>query len=429
MTGLTDSPSIVRLNLLVEMLTDFASVPDVDSLLVSVGARARFLVSFSRCVIVLGDSLSDPSRVAIAGERGFPSSATIAELLPLEAILAARALDTTLPAVDDLRRPRVACYPLASASRQFGVVIFTGADEAAYTMADLRIVQVLADACAGVLARLEMGAVLQAMADERGMALVNEQRAHAAADAANRAKDEFLATLSHEMRTPLNAILGWVQTLQRAVTADARMTRGLAAIERSAHDQRRLVEELLEMSRIVLGQVRLEVDAVDLRTIIADALVGIGPAVEAKRLTIETELDEEAVIRGDAARLQQVLWNLLSNAVRFTPPSGTIRVAATRAGDSIAIQVTDTGLGIEPELLPYVFDRFRQGDGSPNRAHGGLGLGLSIVRSITELHGGTVVAESRGTNRGTTMTVTLPAAPEPSACRPLRPAQSPPLSM
>ena len=234
------------------------------------------------------------------------------------------------------------------------------------------------------------------MADERGVALASEQRARADADAANRAKDEFLATLSHEMRTPLNAILGWVQTLQKTAVSGERMSHGLAAIERSANDQRRLIEDLLDMSRIVSGKFRLEIAAVNLRTIIDDALIAIAPAAEAKRLIIETDIDDDTVIRADPPRLQQVLWNLLSNAVKFTPPAGVITVATRRTHESISIQVTDTGIGIAPELLPRVFDRFRQGDGSPSRSHGGLGLGLSIVRNIAELHGGTVVAASPG---------------------------------
>jgi signal transduction histidine kinase len=277
-------------------------------------------------------------------------------------------------------------------------------------MANLRTVQVVTDACAGVIARIEMGAALQSMADERGLALAREQRAHAAAAAANRAKDEFLATLSHEMRTPLNAILGWVQTLQKTGVSGERLIHGLAAIERSANDQRRLVDDLLDMSRIVSGKFRLDIAVANLRTIIDDALIAIGPAAEAKRLVIETDIDGDMVIRADSPRLQQVLWNLLSNAVKFTPPAGVITIAARRARESISIQVTDTGVGIEPELLPYVFDRFRQGDGSPTRFHGGLGLGLSIVRTIAELHGGTVVAASPGRNQGATITMTLPVS-------------------
>jgi len=188
---------------------------------------------------------------------------------------------------------------------------------------------------------------------------------------------------------------------------------GLAAIERSANDQRRLVDDLLDMSRIVSGKFRLEIAVANLRTIIDDALIAIGPAAEAKRLVIETDIDGDMVIRADSPRLQQVLWNLLSNAVKFTPPAGVITIAARRARESISIQVTDTGVGIEPELLPYVFDRFRQGDGSPTRFHGGLGLGLSIVRTIAELHGGTVVAASPGRNQGATITMTLPVSMAP----------------
>ena len=152
----------------------------------------------------------------------------------------------------------------------------------------------------------------------------------------------------------------------------------------------------------------LEIAGANLRTIIDDALTAIRPAADAKHLLIKTDIDNDMVIRADPQRLQQVLWNLLSNSVKFTPPGGVVTVTTRRTNESVTVQVTDTGLGIEPELLPRVFDRFRQGDGSPSRSHGGLGLGLSIVRNIAELHGGTVVAVSRGRNQGTTMTMTLP---------------------
>ncbi len=403
---MADLSDVARLNLLIETLTDFASVSDRERLITSLAASARFLISFSRCVILLGKSVAQPSRIAVIEANGV-SKANLDELLPVEVTLATRALNTMLPAVDDLRRPGAACYPLASLSTPFGVLIFTGG-RVTYTMADLRIVQALADACASVIARIEMGGALQAMADERGLALANEQEAHARADATNRAKDEFLATLSHEMRTPLNAILGWAQTLQRTPPTAQRLQQGLAAIERCANDQRRLIEDLLDTARIVSGHFRLDMAAIDLRTVIDDAVSAIVPAAEAKRLVIAIDADQDVVMRGDAPRLQQVLWNLLANAVKFTPPAGAITVVARRTPESISIQVTDTGVGIPPELLPWVFDRFRQGDGSPSRLHGGLGLGLSIVRHIAELHGGTVVASSPGCDRGTTVTVTLP---------------------
>jgi len=406
---ITELTDVRRLNLLIELLSEFASVLTLDALITSLGARVPFLVSFGRCVLLLGDDIDHPSRVAVVRRHGVPTSSNVRELSALEVALATRTLETTLPALDHLRQPKVACYPLTSLGRPLGVLILTS-DREPYTMADLRIVQLLTDSCGGVVARFQMAAAVQAMADERGLALANERRSHADAIAANCAKDEFLATLSHEMRTPLNAILGWVQTLQDTTAEGARLVHGLSAIQRSANNQRRLIEDLLDMSRIVSGTFRLEIAVVDLRTIIADALVAIGPAAEAKRLVIESAIEGDTLTRGDADRLRQVIWNLLSNAVKFTPLDGAITVRATRTETCISIAVTDTGVGIAPELLPHVFDRFRQGDPSTNRSYSGMGLGLSIVRNIAELHGGTVMAASPGKNRGTTITMVLPVA-------------------
>ena len=238
------------------------------------------------------------------------------------------------------------------------------------------------------------------------------QREHAArldAEAASRAKDEFVATLSHELRTPLNAILGWASILTRAPGDEARTAQAMRAIERSARTQSHLVDELLDVSRLVSGQMRLTLSAVSLNAVIDDALESVRPAAEARKLDLVKRVDGPIrTLRADARRLQQVIWNLPSNAVRFTPAGGRIEISLREVDDQSEIRVTDTGVGIHPDFVPHVFERFRQADSSITRAHGGLGLGLAIVRHLVELHGGTVDAESAGEGRGAAFTVRLP---------------------
>lgn len=225
---------------------------------------------------------------------------------------------------------------------------------------------------------------------------------------ANRLKDDFLATLSHELRTPINAILGWAQILQMGgLTAD-RVHHGLETIVRNSRLQAQLVEDLLDVSRIVTGGVRLDIQQVDVRQVVDHALDAVRPGADAKQLAVLAVVDPGLTLAADPVRLQQVLWNLLSNGVKFTPRGGSVRVSARSAGAEVEISVSDSGVGIQADFLPHVFERFRQADSSPTREHGGLGLGLAIVRHIVELHGGTVAAASEGTGRGTTFTVRLP---------------------
>jgi signal transduction histidine kinase/CheY-like chemotaxis protein len=232
---------------------------------------------------------------------------------------------------------------------------------------------------------------------------------------ANRTKDEFLATLSHELRTPLNAMLGWASLLQKDSSDPARLARGLAVIERNALAQAKIVGDLLDVSRILGGKLVLTVKPTQLPAVVAAALEALRPAAESRGVRLTTELaTEAATIHADAHRLQQVLWNLLSNAVRFTPAGGEVRISARAGARSIVIEVADTGSGIPAEHLPHVFERFRQVDSSLTRSHGGLGLGLSIVRYIVEAHGGTVRAASAGADHGATFTVELPIPVEGS---------------
>jgi PAS domain S-box-containing protein len=247
------------------------------------------------------------------------------------------------------------------------------------------------------------------MAAEREKLLVLEQAARAEADRANRIKDEFLAVLSHELRSPLNPILGWTQLLQNGKLDAARQVEALKTIERNAKLQAQLIEDLLDISRIMQGKLTFTAAPVSLAVVIAAAVETVGLAADAKKLPITLDLDPDvAPILGDAGRLQQVVWNLLTNAVKFTPEGGQVTIALRQLEQAAQMQVIDTGRGIQPQFLPHVFEYFRQEDGSTTRNFGGLGLGLAIVRQIVEMHGGTVWAASEGENRGASFTVQLP---------------------
>ena len=246
-------------------------------------------------------------------------------------------------------------------------------------------------------------------AEEQRLQLAREQVARAEAEAANRAKDEFLATISHELRTPLNAILGWGRMMRNSKLDEASFARGLDTIERNAKLQAQLIDDLLDVSRIISGKVRLTVMPVELSPVIEAAIDSIRPAADAKNIRLQVTLDTNTgLVSGDPDRLQQVVWNLLSNAVKFTEKGGRVQVRLERINSHVEVTVSDTGKGISPEFLPYVFDRFRQADSSITRLHGGLGLGLAIVRHLMELHGGSVQAQSLGEGQGATFSLQLP---------------------
>jgi PAS domain S-box-containing protein len=245
--------------------------------------------------------------------------------------------------------------------------------------------------------------------DEREAHLINEQSLRMEAEGANRAKDLFLATLSHEMRTPLNAIVGWMSILRSDGCTEEDLNEGLEVIDRSTRAQVQLIEDVLDVSRIVSGKLRLDMRPCELIEAIEAGIDTVRPAAAARDITLDVRLDSSAgKITCDAARIQQVVWNLVSNAVKFTPRSGHVNVTLTREQSDLCIEVSDTGKGISADLLPFVFDRFRQADSSARRKFGGLGLGLSIVRHLVEMHGGTVEASSAGEGRGASFTVRLP---------------------
>ncbi|MHA6822759.1 ATP-binding protein [Ralstonia pseudosolanacearum] len=248
----------------------------------------------------------------------------------------------------------------------------------------------------------------------RALLLEAESRAREEAERASRLKDDFLATVSHELRTPLNAVLGWAQLLAMRPYDEAMFRRGLEAIERSARTQVHLIDDLLDMSAILSGKVPLEIGPVDLADVLERARETIEPMARQKQITVDTEYLPVPLLQGDAGRLKQVFWNLLANAVKFTPEGGHVQVTVQAGADGLVATVRDTGIGIEPTFLPHVFDRFQQADLSSTRRHGGLGLGLAIAKQLVELHHGRITAASSGADLGTTMAVTLPLHAPPS---------------
>ena len=243
----------------------------------------------------------------------------------------------------------------------------------------------------------------------RAALAVDNARAYNDAQAANRLKDEFLATLSHELRTPLNAILGYSRMLQSDMLTADKHAHALHTVERNATSLTQIVEDVLDVSRIITGKIRLNIQPIDLPAVVSDAIATVMPAADAKQVRVQTILDPRAApISGDPDRMQQIVWNLVSNAVKFTPKHGVVQVRLERVNSHVEIVVSDTGAGIAPDFLPHIFERFRQADSGPTREHGGIGLGLAIVRHLVELHGGTIHAASGGREKGSTFRVRLP---------------------
>jgi signal transduction histidine kinase/ActR/RegA family two-component response regulator len=302
--------------------------------------------------------------------------------------------------------------PVISRSGEVVGGLFFGHPEASvFTERVARVVEGLAAQAAVAVDNASLYDAAQRARAEAEQVAEEKQRLYVEAQESNRLKDEFLATVSHELRTPLTAILGWAHLLRTGQTDDGHMAKALETIERNARAQAQLIDDLLDVSRIITGKLRIDVRPVDPNSFIEAAVEGVRPAAEAKGVRLQRIMDTGIVtVSGDPVRLQQVVWNLLSNAIKFTPKGGRVQVKLERVNSHIEIGVSDTGPGIEPEFLPYVFDRFRQADGRTTRQHGGLGLGLSIVRHLVELHGGTVRAESEGEGQGATFTVLLPVA-------------------
>jgi PAS domain S-box-containing protein len=303
--------------------------------------------------------------------------------------------------------------PVISRSGEvYGGLFFGDSKEKAFTRRAARIVEGLAAQAAVAMDNARLYDAAQRARAEAEQVAEEKERLYIEAQESSRLKDEFLATVSHELRTPLTAILGWAHMLRTGQLNADSSAKAFETIERNARTQAQLIDDLLDVSRIITGKLRIDVRPVDPNSFIEAAIESVKPAAEAKGVRVQRIMDTGVVtVSGDPVRLQQVVWNLLSNAIKFTPRGGRVQVRLERINSHIEIGVTDSGDGITPEFLPFVFDRFRQADGRTTRQHGGLGLGLAIVRHLVELHGGTVRAESPGGGQGATFTVLLPVAP------------------
>ena len=308
-------------------------------------------------------------------------------------------------------RSYLAVPVIARSGEVLGSLFFGHPEAAIFSARTERIIGGIAAQAAVAIDNTRLYEAAQHAAEERKVLLESERSARAEAERTSQMKDEFLATLSHELRTPLSAILGWAQVLRRGSRDQADLQRGLQTIERNARAQAQLIEDLLDMSRITSGKVLLDMQTVAPASFIDAAIETVRPAADAKNIRIEKWYDPATgPIAGDPARLQQVIWNLLSNAIKFTPRDGLVQITLAPVEGAVQITVTDTGVGIKSEFKAHVFERFRQGDASTTRKHGGLGLGLSIVKHLIEQHGGTVRVDSEGEERGASFTIELPAA-------------------
>lgn len=316
-----------------------------------------------------------------------------------------------LPAGHPPVRSYLAVPVVARSGELLGTMLFGHPEPGVFTERSERIVSGIAAQAAIAVDNIRLYEASSQAAEERKVLLENEREARAEAERTSQMKDEFLATLSHELRTPLSAILGWSQVLRRGSRDGADLQRGLSTIERNARAQAQLIEDLLDMSRITSGKVLLEMQILAPASFLDAAVETVRPAADAKGIRIDKRYgDGDLLVAGDAGRLQQVIWNLLSNAIKFTPRNGQVTIEIGRREEQVAITIRDNGAGIKPEFITHVFERFRQADASMTRTHGGLGLGLSIVKHLIEQHGGTVRADSAGEGQGASFTIELPLA-------------------
>lgn len=328
-----------------------------------------------------------------------------------------------LPAGHPAVRSYLAVPVAARSGELLGTMFFGHPEPGVFTERSERIVCGIAAQAAIAVDNTRLYEATRRAAEERKLLLENEREAREEAERTSQMKDEFLATLSHELRTPLSAILGWSQVLRRGSRDQADLARGLQTIERNARAQAQLIEDLLDMSRITSGKVLLDMQTVAPASFIEAAIETVRPALDAKGIRFERHYDATgALVAGDPGRLQQVVWNLLTNAIKFTPRGGRVAVELAQRDDLVTITVRDNGAGIRPEFLTHVFERFRQADASMTRRHGGLGLGLAIVKHLVEQHGGTVRAESSGEGLGASFTIELPVAKSATPTREVRAA-------
>ncbi|HSK72129.1 MAG TPA: PAS domain S-box protein, partial [Pyrinomonadaceae bacterium] len=376
----------------------------IEQAINSLGAHAGTVVSFNEqsAILEIIDTIGFPKDVAEKWKH-FPlgKNVPLADAVRQKMPILVDSFDNFHERYPDLGllstitgSKALVAFPLIIEGRTIGALGLSFKTEQKFNEDDRAFMLALAQQCAQAL--------------ERARLYENEQQLRAEAEAANRTKDEFLATVSHELRTPLNAIVGWSSLLKSSKLDGEGTIRAIETIERNGRMQAQIIEDLLDVSRIITGKLHLETHPVELDSIIQTTLETIHPTADSKNIKITTDIEKVSPILGDPSRLQQVLWNLLSNAIKFTPKDGEIEVKMRQANSSAQISVKDNGQGIAPEFLPFVFDRFRQADGTTTRTHGGLGLGLSIVRHLVEMHGGSVSAESAGLNKGATFTINLP---------------------
>jgi PAS domain S-box-containing protein len=380
-------------NFAVPQIADWCAIDVVnpDDLLLNRIATAHVdptKIVFAETVRTLYEDPSAPYSPAAVVRTGVPAFVSV---ITDEMIAAAAPHDAErMRIIQSLGLRSYLCVPMITHDRTYGALtLATSVSGRVYTEEDLRFAE-------------DIGS--------RSALAIENTRAFEQLEAANRLKDEFLATLSHELRTPLNAVLGYTRILRAGTLSGERVTQALQTIERNAAALTQIVEDVLDVSRIIAGKTRLQVQQVDLERVIPDAVESVSPAAEAKGVRIEMILDTgRGAIAGDADRLQQVVWNLLSNAVKFTPRGGRVQVRLERVNSHVEITVSDTGIGIPPEFLPHIFERFRQAEAGTTRRHGGLGLGLAIARHIVEMHGGTIHVASDGEGKGATFRVKLPS--------------------
>ncbi|MDX6557099.1 MAG: hypothetical protein QOF72_148, partial [Blastocatellia bacterium] len=432
-----ENANLARLNMLIDLGQELAAENDPTQVLAKFGQSARRIVGAGEAAVGILDNDGKALRYFFhcTADKEIVSPAAI----PAEV---ARALDVLVTEQCALRLTESDDLLLGNMPASDGVQSFLGApilsplgvsgwvyllnktDDEDFSEADERLAATLATQVAvayenarlyteaqnhATELRLEVAERKQAE-EERAEMLIREQSARAEAEAANRTKDEFLATLSHELRTPLTAILGWSHLLRMNKLREPQFAHALETIERNARSQSQLIDDLLDVSRIVTGKLQIEFSTVNLSRVIEAAVESVHPALASKEIKLATVLEPGVRVQGDANRLQQIFWNLFTNAIKFTPKGGNITVATERSDAEVKIKVIDNGIGITPEFLPYIFDRFRQADGSTTRAQGGLGLGLSIVRHLVDLHHGKVAVSSPGKQLGSTFTISLPVA-------------------
>jgi signal transduction histidine kinase len=379
---------------------------------------------------VLWELSTEGHTLAVHSSVGWTEEFLQQAVVGLEAeTMLSRALSSTEPVVVDhttpaprpgepseLEREASGCVSVAVTGRggPFGVLSAYTDSPRGFTAEDVHFVQAVATVLSAAVERARGE-------EERARLLRGEREARREAEDASRAKDEFLAMVSHELRTPLGVILGWSRFLREEGVDEETRIGALEMIERNAELQKRLVEDLIDVSRIVAGKLRVDLSLTELAPAVEDAVAAVAPSAKTKGIRIHAECGSEtAFVLGDRERLQQVVWNLLSNAVKFTPEGGRVEVRVERVGTSAHVTVSDTGRGISADLLPHVFERFRQGESAGAGRCQGLGLGLSIVRHLVEAHGGTVEAESPGAGRGATFRVRLPLAPAGEHLPPVR---------